>query len=648
MSNLANHEANIIHGQDRQPLVRLLSYMRPYVALLGVTLVLTLGVSVAQYARAYLMKPLFDDFLLPQQALNESGTRVPWMDELGIPGFETLSGTPQSPPESETVIDPDEEARVLELAANLRQSFIRIVALAALIIITLPLLTFCLSYLMAYILGRVSLDMKVDLCAKLLALPLNFHQGRKRGDILSRAMSDVGRATDALSLLFGNFAQAILMVIVGTAALLYVSWKLSLVMMIAGPLIFGVISLFSSRISKSALRRQEQAADVTQRLIEILGGIKIIKAFRAEKLENEAYRRSSHRLFKRSMKVVKNRVMARALVDMLNNTIGVGVLVLGALLIVGGRWGLSLGDLAAFAGINITLYKPVKSLAKAWVQMMDALPSAERLYQIFDTPVVLRDSPDAVPLNGVREKVALKNVTFSYGREAVLRDVSFEVNVGEVAAIVGRTGAGKTTLVDLLLRLHDPTSGSVEIDGTDIRNIERDSLLDHMAVVTQEPFLFDGTIGDNIRYGRPDASHDEVMAAARAAHVDEFVDRLPEGFDTEVGTGGTRLSGGQRQRVTIARAILRDPEILIFDEATSSLDSKSERLVQDAINALLGGRTVFVIAHRLSTVRRADKIIVIEDGRVSATGTHDELVRGGGLYKELVELQAPERGAGLI
>ncbi|MDH5306650.1 MAG: ATP-binding cassette domain-containing protein, partial [Myxococcales bacterium] len=217
----------------------------------------------------------------------------------------------------------------------------------------------------------------------------------------------------------------------------------------------------------------------------------------------------------------------------------------------------------------------------------------------------------------------------------------------KMLAIIGRTGAGKTTLADLLLRLHDPTTGSIEIDGVDIRRIRRDSLLDRMAVVTQEPFLFDGTIGDNIRYGRPGASESELLAAARAAHVDEFVDRLPEGYATEVGAAGTRLSGGQRQRITIARAILRDPEILIFDEATSSLDSKSERLVQDAIDALLGGRTVFVIAHRLSTVRRADKIIVLEDGAISQTGTHDELVHSGGLYKDLVDLQSTERSPGL-
>jgi ABC-type multidrug transport system fused ATPase/permease subunit len=214
-------------------------------------------------------------------------------------------------------------------------------------------------------------------------------------------------------------------------------------------------------------------------------------------------------------------------------------------------------------------------------------------------------------------------------------------------AIVGRTGAGKTTLIDLLMRFYDPDSGSIEFDGVDLRRVERDSLLAQIAVVGQEPFLFDATIRENLRYGRPDASPEQILAAARAAHVDEFVSQLPEGYDTEVGAVGVRLSGGQRQRITIARAILRDPSILIFDEATSSLDSKSEKYVQDAIDALLGGhRTVFVIAHRLSTIRRADKIVVLENGTVSQVGTHAELIRAGGLYRELIELQMTARAPG--
>jgi len=316
------------------------------------------------------------------------------------------------------------------------------------------------------------------------------------------------------------------------------------------------------------------------------------------------------------------------------------VLVLGIFLVLRGRWGLTLGDLAAFSAITITLYRPVRTLARGWVRVMDAEPSAERYFEVLDSPIEIRDADDAIPIGRVRHGVRFDDVTFSYGREPVLHNVAFEIRVGEVVAIVGRTGAGKTTLVDLLLRFYDPTGGRIEIDGIDLRRVRRTSLLDQMAVVSQEPFLFDGTIRENIRYGRLDATEQEILAAARAAHVDEFVDGLPDGYDTEVGAAGTRLSGGQRQRVTIARAILRDPAILVLDEATSSLDSKSERLVQDAIEKLMPGRTVFVIAHRLSTVRAANKIVVLEHGKVSALGNHDELLAQGGLYRELVEIQS--------
>jgi ABC-type multidrug transport system fused ATPase/permease subunit len=344
------------------------------------------------------------------------------------------------------------------------------------------------------------------------------------------------------------------------------------------------------------------------------------------------------------MQVARYRVFARSLVEMLNNAMAIAMLGLGTLLVLRGRFGLTVGDVAAFATILTTTYKPVKGLAKDWVKLLDSQAATDRFFEVMDTPIDVKDAPDAIRVGALRTGVTLDDVSFSYGREPVLSHVSLEARPGEVVAIVGRTGAGKTTLIDLLMRFYDPDSGRITYDGIDLRRVERDSLLAQIAVVGQEPFLFDASIRENLRYGRPGASEEEILAAARAAHVDDFVRQLPEGYDTEVGAVGVRLSGGQRQRITIARAILRDPSILIFDEATSSLDSKSERYVQDAIDALLGGhRTVFMIAHRLSTLRHADKIVVLENGTVSQVGTHAELLRAGGLYRELVELQATPR-----
>jgi subfamily B ATP-binding cassette protein MsbA len=265
--------------------------------------------------------------------------------------------------------------------------------------------------------------------------------------------------------------------------------------------------------------------------------------------------------------------------------------------------------------------------------------SAECFLEILDEQEEPEDRPGAIVLPELRDRVSFDRLCFSYGGEPVIRDVSFEAKRGEVIAIVGPTGAGKTTLSDLLLRFYEPDSGSISIDGIDLRDVTRESFLDQVAVVTQESFLFDTSIRENILYGRPDASEEAFQRAVRTAHVDEFVDQLPAGFDTRVGEFGLLLSGGQRQRITIARALLKDPSILVFDEATSALDSKTERIVQEALDALRGRRTVFVIAHRLSTIRHADRILVLEHGRVAQLGTHEELMTQQGLYRELLALQ---------
>ncbi len=639
MASFSEHENATGPTSGRPVFLRLLGYARRYVPLILLSSLLVLAYSGARYARAYLAKPLIDEVVLPHGAITAVPKASHWLPKIGP--FAKYAKPEKTPTPAPSQLSADERDR---LEQQIQDKFSRIVMAALVVIFAMPVFQFSQDYIVEYVLGRIMIDMKRDVCAKLLALPLRFHQDRRRGDVLARTMQDVSGAHGALTLLFGELIQDVVMVCVGVPILFFISWQLALVSLVIGPLLAGVISIFGRRIRDSARRRQEKYADVTQRLLEILSGIKVIKAFRAESLEEKAFRRETRRLFVRSMQVARYRVFAHSLLEMLNNGMGVAMLVLGTWLVLRGRFGLTVGDVAAFATVLTTTYKPVKGLAKDWVKLLDAEPSADRFYEVMDTPIDVQDAADAVKVGALRQGVSISDVSFSYGREPVLSHVSFEARAGEVVAIVGRTGAGKTTLIDLLMRFYDPESGHIAFDGIDLRAVERDSLLAQIAVVGQEPFLFDATIRENLRYGRPDATPEQILAAARAAHVDEFVSQLPDGYDTEVGSVGVRLSGGQRQRITIARAILRDPSILIFDEATSSLDSKSERYVQDAIDALLGGhRTVFMIAHRLSTIRRADKIVVIENGTVSQVGTHAELIRAGGLYRDLIELQMSPR-----
>jgi subfamily B ATP-binding cassette protein MsbA len=606
-------------------LARLFRYARPYIPLVAVTIVFTLLYAGGLTGRAYLTRPLIDDVVAPNLEARSIGDLLE-------------SGAAEDPTELE-------RQRVLleeRVAGRLKD----LVLAAVVLVLGMPVARLIRDYAGEYVMTRMSVDMQTDLCASVLGLPLSRFDEEGRSDLVARMMSDTAIANRAQMLVFGDAIQHVAIVILATGVAFYLNWQLALVTVMVGPPVGITLQLFGRRIRRTSAARQEQVAQVVGRLVQILGGIRVIKVFRSEPRELSAFRTEAMRYLRRAMRVIRNRVLSRSIVELASQAAFVSMLLLGIYAIVGGLWDLTLGVLTAFLVVSATLYAPTKSLSRAYNSIQNALPAAARLFEILDAPAEPEDPADAVTIHQVREGVRFQDVWFSYGREPVLQGIDLEVRAGEVVAVVGRTGSGKTTVADLLLRFRTPQRGRIEIDGIDIRDIKRDSLRELVTVVPQDPFLFDASLAENIRYGRPDASFEEIVKASRAAHAHEFIEELPEKYDTEVGELGARLSGGQRQRITIARAILRDPEILIFDEATSALDAKAERLIHDAIWNLMKERTVLLIAHRLSTVRGADRIVVVEKGRITDEGTHDELLSRSGLYRDLVELQlAPQSSA---
>jgi len=513
---------------------------------------------------------------------------------------------------------------------------LKIGIVVAIALVVTPVVMFYRSYLAHWIVARVRRGIDLTVASKFLKAPLRIHRSGSSGDHLSRALTDAQLACNSLNTLYRDGINSVMMLLGGSITMFATSWRLALISMCTVPPLLIVLQYFGRRIQRQTRRRQETQGNLSQRLIAILTGIKVIKAFGGHDLEMRAFERETDKFFKRHMKVVWNRVMAKSSTEMLNQTVGTLILGIGIVLTLNNLWEVTIGTLASFAWILITTYKPVKALTTSYTAVMESMAGAERLFQVLDMEEEAPDRPDAQIMTGLSHSIRFRDVHFDYGEGEVLSGIDLEVQPGEVIAFVGRTGTGKSTLMDLLLRFHDPTSGAIEIDGIDLRDLKRRSFLDHVAVVTQEPFLFDETIGENIRYGRLDASDAEVREAAVAASAHEFIDQLPDGYDTPVGEFGLRLSGGQRQRITIARAILCNPAILVFDEATSALDAKTERAVQIAIESLRGQRTIFLIAHRLTTIRHADRIVVLENGRIAEIGDHESLMNRPGIYRELI------------
>jgi subfamily B ATP-binding cassette protein MsbA len=528
-----------------------------------------------------------------------------------------------------------------ELVAD--EKFNTLLALAMLICVLSLLGAACMAlftYGSRMLSTRVVLDLKEEVTRHLLSLSMRFFSGKRMGDLLSRVTNDTTTVMQSFNLTLENVIQDPFMILGSVWLLWFVDPWFAIAALVVIPAIGLPLVMFGRGIRRSSEKSLKAMGDSTETLTQMLSGIRTVKAFHLEQQQLRQFSEANADFLERTKQLMRKRSRAQA-VTFLGYSVGFAALVLAI-----GAWALKQGNavhagdlLLTLSGIS-TAYPSIKRLARSYQVLQESAGALDRMEEILRMENDVAERPGALTTIQVRGRVEFDHVSFAYDQEQVLRDISFTVEPGQTVALVGPSGAGKSTTLDLVARFYDPTSGVVRVDGHDLRDLSVAAWRSHLAVVSQSPFLFNTSIGENIRHGRPGATEAEVVAAARAANIHEFIQALPEGYATSVGERGSKLSGGQLQRITIARAILRNASILLLDEATSALDSESEDAVQRALVNLMRGRTSFVIAHRLATVRKADRILVMEAGRIVQDDRHEILVTRDGLYKRMHDLQA--------
>jgi len=499
------------------------------------------------------------------------------------------------------------------------------------------LFTFLQSSLMSDVGQRVMRDIRLKLYRKFQSLDLEYFSRKRSGELISRITNDVAMVENAVSYGFSDLVYQSLQIVLFSLIVVFIYWRLAIVALLMIPFIATPIVLVGRRLRKISKETQEKMADINSLLVETITGVRIVRAFGAEAHETRKFADNSQRYYKLSMKSIRRTLALGPATEFIGALGGIFILLYAGRQVIDGV--LSFGVFGLFLGSVMMMIRPFKKLSGVASIMQKAFAASTRIYEVLETTPKIREEKTAWDLKEIREGVEFSDVWFRYEEAEVLRGINLRCRKGEIVAIVGPSGAGKSTLVDLIPRFYDPHKGAILIDGRDIRQFNVRSLRAKIAMVSQETILFNDSVRDNIAYGRREASFEEVKEAAKKANAHDFIMGLPEGYDTFIGDRGVKLSGGERQRLAIARAILKNPPLLILDEATSQLDTHSERLVQEALNSLMEGRTVFVIAHRLSTVKNASKIIVINEGRIVEEGAHEELLAAGGVYKRLYDIQ---------
>jgi subfamily B ATP-binding cassette protein MsbA len=627
---------------------RLIRYLRPHALLVSLNLVATFGFAALSGLSLGMILPF--SHLVFEQATPDAGSLLSSGHGAGGAPSSVAPGAELLPPGMASIRERARAYMIHVLEGHSHTETLGRICLAILLVFSLKAAFAALQSMTGALLEEaVVRDVREDLFAHYTRLPLGWYRGRRSGETMSRVVYDTERVQRAVNALLTTIARDGLLLFTYVVILFWINWRLALASTVVFPPVAAMVSRIGRRLRSQSATTQERIADLSAAVMETLSGIRAVKAFGMESRETERFRRRSHAYFRSVVRLHGLGSLAAPAAELVAVSGAVGILWWGGASVIGGGGGNAAWFLIFIVAI-LSMLRPLKTLTGVNESLQDGLAAARRIFEEMAIAPEALDLPGSRQATGFTRELAFEEVTFAYPDGApVLSGVSFRVKPGEVVALVGPSGAGKSTLVDLLPRFYEPASGRITLDGIDLREYRLDSLRALMGTVPQEPVLFNETVFANIAYGTRGASPAAVEAAARAANAHEFIADMPQGYDTLVGERGLTLSGGQRQRIAIARAVLRNPAILILDEATSSLDSESEGLVQDAIDRLLRDRTTFVIAHRLSTVQHADVILVLDRGRLVETGRHDQLIARRGLYHRLHQLQVSgrrETGAG--
>ncbi|HEX9282248.1 MAG TPA: ABC transporter ATP-binding protein [Gemmatimonadales bacterium] len=592
---------------------RLFLLLRPYTLLFAANIAATIVASVMDGATFVLLIP-FLRALFGQQALPAAGGSTVERVLAAVAGPLFATGSPQ---------------------AALRNVVLVLVGT----LVLKNALTYASAVSMVAIQEGVVRDLRVRLFGHLQTLPLGFFQRTRGGQLLARVINDTDQVKTAVTASLASLLQNVSLILVYVAILVGLSWRLTLIALVCAPLLVVIVRPVVAKVRRRSREQADQRGELTSLVSELVGSIKLVRAYVAEAFEAERFRVLADRYRRGVMRAQRYSSLTSPLSEVFAGIVIVLIFSVGTRLALGEAATLRPEVFIAFIAVALRLMSPVKAVANYPATMAGALAAADRVFEVLDLAADEGNRPGEEPAR-FEQRIEYRGVSFSYNGEApVLAGIDLEIRRGHVVAVVGPSGAGKTTLVDLLPRFYEPTGGAILLDGVPIARFTRTSLRGLMGIVSQETVLLNDTVFANIAYGRRDFTLEQVQVAARAANAHEFVSQLPDGYRTLLGERGMRLSGGERQRIAIARALLRDPPILILDEATSALDMESERLVQEAIDRLMAHRTVLVIAHRLATVRDANLIVVLADGRIVERGTHDALFAAGGLYRRLYDMQ---------